>query len=133
MENEIENAGQDPIEANPYEQPASASGIPAATVDYTNPVYHQNEYIIRRKVFKLFGAAFHIYDTHGNLAFYSKQKAFKLKEDIRVYGDTEMTSELILIKARGVIDLGMTYDVIDSTIEMAVVMLIFKLLKVMIL
>lgn len=120
MENEIENAGQDPIEANPYEQPASASGTPAATVDYTNPVYHQNEYIIRRKVFKIFGAAFHIYDTHGNLAFYSKQKAFKLKEDIRVYGDTEMTSELILIKARGVIDLGMTYDVIDSTTGMAV-------------
>jgi hypothetical protein len=106
MENETDNAGQDPVEANPYEQPATGVGTPAAAVDYTNPVYHQHEYIIRRKVFKLFGAAFHIYDTHGNLAFYSKQKAFKLKEDIRVYGDTAMTSELMLLKARGVIDLG---------------------------
>lgn len=80
-----------------------------------NPVYQQNQYYIRRKFFKFLGAAFHIYDLNGNLAFYSKQKAFKLKEDIRVYGDQAMTNELLTIKARGVIDLGMTYDVVDST------------------
>ena len=83
-------------------------------------VYHQSQYIIRRKVLKIFGAAFHIYDMAGNLAFYSKQKAFKLKEDIRIYGDQAMTSELLCIKARGVIDLGMTYDVIDSTTQQVV-------------
>ncbi len=44
-------------------------------------------YTIRRKVLKIFGAAFHIYDPHGNLAGYCKQKAFKLKEDIRIYTD----------------------------------------------
>jgi len=79
-----------------------------------DPVYQQTRFTIRRKVFKILGAAFHIYDTNGNLAFYSKQKAFKLKEDIRIYGDDAMTRELMTIKARGVIDLGMTYDVIDS-------------------
>lgn len=79
-----------------------------------DPVYQQNHFTIRRKIFKFLGAAFHIYDANGNLAFYSKQKAFKLKEDIRVYGDESMTRELLIIKARGVIDLGMTYDVIDS-------------------
>ncbi|MBA63947.1 MAG: hypothetical protein CMJ76_16450 [Planctomycetaceae bacterium] len=89
--------------------------VPAKTVDYSNPVYHQNQYVIRRKILKIFGASFHIYDMHGNLAFYSKQKALKLKEDIRVYGDQAMTSELLCIKARGVFDIGMTYDVIDST------------------
>ena len=104
---------------NPYEQP-SAQDAAAAGVDYTDAVYHQNEYVIRRKVFKIFGAAFHIYDNAGNLAFYSKQKAFKLKEDIRIYGDEAMTSELLIIKARGVIDLGMTYDVIDSTTGTAI-------------
>ena len=56
----------------------------------------------------------------GNLAFYSKQKAFKLKEDIRIYGDQAMTSELLCIRARGVIDFGMTYDVIDSTTQQVV-------------
>jgi len=79
-----------------------------------DPVHQQTRFTIRRKVFKFLGAAFHIYDTNGNLAFYSKQKAFKLKEDIRIYGDDAMTRELMTIKARGVIDLGMTYDVIDS-------------------
>jgi hypothetical protein len=121
MQDENENAGQEPVQANPYEQPAvTESTMAPSNVDYTNPVYHLDEYVIRRKVFKIFGAAFHIYDKHGNLAFYSKQKAFKLKEDIRVYGDKEMTSELLVIKARGVIDLGMTYDVIDSTTGTAV-------------
>ena len=114
--------GQLPADAeNPYAQPTTAEvQAQPTTVDYTNPVYHQNQYVIRRKVFKIFGAAFHIYDLQGNLAFYSKQKAFKLKEDIRVYGDVEMTSELLCIKARGILDFGMTYDVIDSTTQQVV-------------
>ena len=114
--------GQLPADGeNPYAQPATAEvQAQPTTVDYTNPVYHQNQYVIRRKVFKIFGAAFHIYDMHGNLAFYSKQKAFKLKEDIRVYGDVARTSELLCIKARGVLDFGMTYDVIDSTTQQVV-------------
>ena len=76
--------------------------------------FRSDQYYIRRQFFKVLGAAFHIYDGDGNLAFYSKQKAFKLKEDIRVYGDEAMNEEVLTIKARGVIDLGMTYDVIDS-------------------
>lgn len=112
---------QPPTPDNPYSQPATMAAQAApATVDYSDPVYHQNQYVIRRKVFKILGAAFHIYDLSGKLAFYSKQKAFKLKEDIRIYGDTAMTSELLRIRARGVIDLGMTYDVIDSTTDQVV-------------
>jgi len=113
MNEEVESEAS---ENNPYEQPTTAT----PQVDYTNSVYHQDEYLIRRKIFKLFGAAFHIYDNAGNLAFYSKQKAFKLKEDIRIYGDEAMTSELLIIKARGIIDLGMTYDVIDSATDTAI-------------
>lgn len=44
-------------------------------------------YTIRRKVLKLFGGAFHIYDGEGNLVLYSKMKAFKLREDIPLYSD----------------------------------------------
>ena len=68
-------------------------------------------YTIRRKVFKIFGAAFHIYDPTGGIAGYCKQKAFKLKEDIRIYTDESMSQELVTIKARSVIDFGSTYDV----------------------
>lgn len=68
-------------------------------------------YTIRRKVFKLFGAAFHVYDPSGKVVAYCKQKAFKLKEDIRLYTDETCTKELVVIKARSVIDFGATYDV----------------------
>ena len=108
-------------EATPYAPPGTVEVQPqATTVDYNDPVYHQNQYLIRRKVFKIFGAFFHIYDMNGNLAFFSKQKAFKFKEDIRVFRDQAMTSELLCIKARGIFDLGTTYDVIDSTTQQVI-------------
>jgi hypothetical protein len=68
-------------------------------------------YTIRRKVLKIFGAAFHIYDPQGHLVGYCKQKAWKLKEDIRIYTDESCTAELLVIKARSIIDFGATYDV----------------------
>ena len=81
----------------------------------SNELYTHNEYLLRRKVLTFAGAKFHIYDPDGNLAFYSKMKAFKLKEDIRVYHDEEMQQELLLIQARSVIDFSATYDVFDQT------------------
>jgi uncharacterized protein YxjI len=68
-------------------------------------------YTIRRKVLKVFGAAFHIYDPQGSLVGFCKQKAFKLKEDIRIYTDESCKTEWLVIKARSVIDFGATYDV----------------------
>ena len=75
--------------------------------------FGQRRYMIRRKFFKLFGGAFHIYDEAGNVAFYSKMKAFKLKEDLRIYGGEDMQDELLTIKARSILDFGATYDVTD--------------------
>ncbi len=77
-------------------------------------IYSKNRYMIRRKVFKLVGGAFHIYDDEGRLAFYSKMKAFKLKEDIRLYSDETMQKELLTIQARQIIDFSAAYDVVDS-------------------
>ena len=68
-------------------------------------------YTIRRQVLKLFGAAFHIYDPQMKVVGYCKQKAFKLREDIRIYTDESCTTELVVIKARSVIDFGASYDV----------------------
>jgi uncharacterized protein YxjI len=71
------------------------------------------EYTIRRKVFTFFGAKFHIYNAAGELIGFSKQKAFKLKEDIRVFTDESASNELMSIKARSIIDFSACYDVID--------------------
>ncbi len=77
-------------------------------------LFTQPSYLIRRKVFKLLGAAFHIYDPAGNVVAYSQLKAFKLKEDIRLYTDETMSTELLRIAARNIIDFSAAYDIIDS-------------------
>lgn len=72
------------------------------------------QYTIRRKVFKLLGAEFTIFDDREQVVMYSKQKAFKLKEDIRFFTDTSMTTPLLRIHARNVIDFSAAYDVFDA-------------------
>ena len=41
-------------------------------------------------------------------------KAFKLKEDIRLYTSEDMQTEVLSIQARKIIDISSAYDVIDS-------------------
>jgi hypothetical protein len=72
------------------------------------------EYTIRRKFLTLFGAKFHIYNNEGHVIGFSQQKAFKLKEDIRVFTDETMQDERAAIHARSIIDFGAAYDVLDS-------------------
>ncbi|MFN0052642.1 MAG: hypothetical protein ACKV0T_10645 [Planctomycetales bacterium] len=71
-------------------------------------------YLIRRKVLTLFGAQFHVYNADGKVIGFSKQKAFKLKEDIRIFSDETAQDERVSIQARQIIDFGAAYDVIDS-------------------
>ena len=79
-------------------------------------LYEADSYMVRQKVLKLLGEEFHIYsdDSMQQLIGYSKQKALKLKEDIRVYSDEQKSTELICIKARSIIDFGAGYDISDS-------------------
>ena len=74
-----------------------------------------NQYVIRRKFLTVFGAKFHVYNTTGELILFSKQKAFKLKEDIRVFADESMDVERLVIKARQVVDFSAAYDVVDPS------------------
>lgn len=82
--------------------------------------FRHDSYLFRRKVFKLFGGAFHVYDENGNVVFYSKQKAFKLREDFSVFSDETQSKELLRIKTPHILDIGATYNVIDSVSGQAV-------------
>lgn len=86
---------------------------PAPAPPTNDPRFGHPQYVIRKKVFKLLGAAFHVYDMSGNVVMYSKQKAFKLKEDIRLYTGEDMQTELLTIQARQAIDFSASYDVVD--------------------
>ncbi len=69
------------------------------------------KFLIRRKFFKLFGAGFHVYDDKGSLVAYCKQKAFKLREDLRIYTDDTLQKELLRISTNQIIDWSATYTV----------------------
>jgi len=70
--------------------------------------------LFRKKVLKLAGNKIKVLDSSGNLVLFVKQKAFKLKEDIRVYADESQTQEMLLVQARQIIDFKAAYDVVDS-------------------
>ena len=71
-------------------------------------------YTIRRKVFKLFGGGFYILDASGRTIGYSAQRAFRLREDIRVYADESQSRPLLSIRTQQVIDFSASYEVFDE-------------------
>lgn len=73
-----------------------------------------DRYTIRRKVLKVFGASFHVLDEADRTVGFSSQKAFKLREDIRIFADESRTRELLAIQARQIVDWSAAYDVVDS-------------------
>jgi hypothetical protein len=75
-----------------------------------------NTYLIRKKLLKILGEEFHIYtdDNQDVLIGYSKQKALKIKEDIRVFSDESQSNPILNIKARNILDLSGNYDFTDS-------------------
>ena len=76
--------------------------------------YTYDKYFAKKSFWKFFGGEIRIFDENKqNLLFFVKQKAFKLKEDITVYSDESMSSEILKIKARSIIDFSAAYDVVD--------------------
>lgn len=73
-----------------------------------------SRYTVRRKVLTLVGAQFHVRTESDKLLAFTQLKAFKLKEDIRVYADEQKSQELLSIQARQIIDISAAYDVQDS-------------------
>ncbi|MFW6061070.1 MAG: hypothetical protein ACODAQ_12890 [Phycisphaeraceae bacterium] len=84
-----------------------------STTDHLDRFTHPR-YLIRRKVFKIFGGAFHVFDDAGNVVLYSKMKAFKLREDIRLYESEAMENELLHISTQSIWDIAGAYDVQDT-------------------
>jgi uncharacterized protein YxjI len=55
-----------------------------------------------------------VVDGQGNLAFYVKQKLFKLKEAITIFADAEQSRPIYYIKADRIIDFSARYNFSDS-------------------
>lgn len=78
-----------------------------------NPAFQHRQYLLKRQVFALAGT-FRFYDPSGQLVLFSQQKMFKWREDIRVYADEGKTQEVLMIKARQIMDFSAAFDVVDS-------------------
>lgn len=74
--------------------------------------FQGNHFILRKQVLAFTGI-FRIYDANEQVIAYSKQRMFKLREDIRVYTDEDQSQELLYIQARNIIDFSAAYDVYD--------------------
>ena len=96
------------------------SSIDPTVTTHTNDAhldrYTHEQYLIRRKFFTLLGKAFHVYDDAQNVVLYCKMKAFKLKEDLRIYTGEDMQTEVLTIQARSIIDFSASYDVVDTAL-----------------
>ncbi len=75
---------------------------------------YSSKYTAERALFSFLGQEFRIRGPEGNLRFYIKQKAFKLKEEINVWADEGQNTKVLGIKARGIGDFSGTYDVTDA-------------------
>lgn len=85
---------------------------PQPTTPSSN-IWYQNFYRIRKKVLTI-GNKYWIEDYNGAILGFSKQKLFKLKEDIRIYTDETMSTELFRIQQQQILDIWGTFAVIDS-------------------
>jgi len=84
-----------------------------------NPIFQFPSYVLKRQAIALAGK-FRFYDPAGRLVMFSEQKMFKLREDIRVYGDENKTQEVLSIKARQIMDFSAAYDVVDTAMNQKV-------------
>jgi uncharacterized protein YxjI len=74
--------------------------------------FSDDHFYAKEKLFSFVHSKFYIYGPdETTLRFFVKQKGFKLKEAITVYGEEEMETEHLKIQARNVLDFSGTYDV----------------------
>ena len=76
--------------------------------------FAHDTYVLRRKLLTFLGQKFHIYDPDGNIVLFAKLKAFKLREDIRLYTNDTQDVEVLAIRTQSIFDFGGTYDIVDS-------------------
>ena len=79
-------------------------------------LFESDGYMVRQKVMKILGEEFHIYSDESmrSMIGYSKMAALKLKEDIRVYSDESKSTELLIIKQKGILDFTGGFIIVDG-------------------
>ncbi len=77
-------------------------------------MWDKDDYVIKQKVLAI-GRKYFIEDLAGNQIGFCHQKAFKLKEDIRIYTDENMNTELLVMRQEQILDWSGTFAITDPT------------------
>ena len=72
------------------------------------------EIYLQKKNIQVIGAGFYVLNERGKLLFYGEQKAFRIREDFRIYSDEQKTREALIIKTPQILDISATYNVQDA-------------------
>lgn len=111
----IEAASMPSVEPANVTAPTPNQSAAQSTVQVapSTNIWYQSFYRIRKKTLTV-GNKYWLEDYNGNVLGFCKQKLFKLKEDIRIYTDENMTNELFCIKQEQIMDVWGNFAVIDS-------------------
>ena len=82
-------------------------------------IWYQSFYRIRKKIVAI-ANQYWIEDQQGNSLGYTKQKLIRIKEDIRVYSDESLSTEVFKIKQEQIVDMWGTFAIIDSASDVCV-------------
>lgn len=77
------------------------------------------QYKIRKKVFAI-ANQYWIEDGQGSRLGYTKQKMLRIREDIRIFADESMTSELFRIHQEQILDAWGTFAIVDTATNVCI-------------
>ena len=93
-------------------------------VDYTSapPLpnsYKKNKITVNQHIFSLTNKNT-ITDENDTLIGFSKQKIFKIKDEINVYKSKDMKEEIFRIKQKNIVDVNANFEIVDSMYDSTV-------------
>ena len=91
---------------------STGAGAPAQRPPQS-PIWFQDFYRIRKKVIAITNQ-YWIEDRSNRMIGYTKQKLVRIKEDIRIFSDDSMSTELFRIKQEQVADMWGTFAIFDT-------------------
>lgn len=100
-----------PARATTTTAPGSAAAAKKSAAN--SPQWSLSHYIVRQRKFG-FGNQYRIEDPAGNLIAFSKQKMFKIREDIRFWTDEGQGTELFRLATQKIIDFNANFEVTES-------------------
>lgn len=79
----------------------------------TDPRFQHDHYTVKEKILAI-GRKYRVFDPQGELVAFCKQKAFKLREDIRFYAEESMQTELFRLRTAKILDFNANFEVVDA-------------------